>query len=404
MLRQEQIAEVIDSQIGDFLKTDDKLPREALSRIPIAANFATIITGVRRCGKSTLLLQLLDQKYKEAIYCNFEDIRFSAFETSDFVRMHAEIVKRGIKVLFFDEIQLIKGWDMFIHQLLRENYTIFITGSNASLLSRELGTHLTGRHIPMELFPFSYTEFIRYKKMDVGEHSLKKYLNIGGIPEYVKTEMQVILNAMIDDILVRDIAVRQSVRDVQSLKQLALYLISNIGTPVSANKLTGLFGIKAVSTILEYFSYLSDAYLVEFVPQFSYSLKTQNRNPKKVYAIDTGIVTALSSSFTEDSGRRLENLVYIHLRRKYKEIFSFNEKGECDFVVFEHLKIRYAIQVCFQIDDMNFKREYDGLLQAMYSLNLDEGYIVTMNQSDSFIQDSKQITMIPAYHFFEKDL
>ncbi|RHU25645.1 ATP-binding protein [Parabacteroides sp. TM07-1AC] len=404
MLRQEQIAEVIDAQQVDFLKIDDKLPREALSQIPIVDNFATIITGVRRCGKSTILLQLLNQKYKKSIYCNFEDIRLVSFDTSDFVRLHAEIKKREVDVLFFDEIQLAKGWDVFVHQLLRESFKVFITGSNASLLSKELGTHLTGRHIPMELFPFSYNEFLEYKKLEASEDSMKQYLSIGGVPEYVKTDMQMILTTMMDDILVRDIAIRQSIRDVSSLKQLALYLLSNIGKPVAANKLTGLFGVKAPSTILEYFSYLSDAYLVEFVPQFSYSLKTQSRNPKKVYAIDTGLVTALSMSFTDDFGRRLENLVYLHLRRKYKEIFFFANKGECDFVVFDRSTIKLAVQVCYHIDDLNFERELNGLTEAMTTLHLSEGIIVTMSQSDSFEKDGKRIKMIPAYHFLRTEI
>lgn len=404
MLRQEQIAEVIDAQQVDFLKIDDKLPRETLSRIPIADNFATIITGVRRCGKSTILLQLLNQKYKKSFYCNFEDIRLVSFDTSDFVRLHAEIKKREVDVLFFDEIQLVKGWDVFVHQLLRESFKVFITGSNASLLSKELGTHLTGRHIPMELFPFSYNEFLEYKKLEASEDSVEQYLSIGGVPEYVKTDMQMILTTMMDDILVRDIAIRQSIRDVSSLKQLALYLLSNIGKPVAANKLTGLFGVKAPSTILEYFSYLSDAYLLEFVPQFSYSLKTQSRNPKKVYAIDTGLVTALSMSFTDDFGRRLENLVYLHLRRKYKEIFFFANKGECDFVVFDRSIIKLAVQVCYHIDDLNFERELNGLTEAMTTLHLSEGIIVTMSQSDTFEKDGKRIKMVPAYHFLRTEI
>jgi Predicted ATPase (AAA+ superfamily) len=170
---------------------------------------------------------------------------------------------------------------MFIHQKLNEGYQIFITGSNASLLSKELGTHLTGRHISCELFPFSYNEFISFKKLENNSDSLNDYLAHGGIPEYVKNGMGVILNNLMDDILIRDIAIRHSIRDVNSLRQLAVYLISNIGNLVSANKLEGMYGIKSSSTILEYFSYLKDSYLLEFIPQFNYSLKAQARNPKK---------------------------------------------------------------------------------------------------------------------------
>ena len=167
-----------------------------------------------------MLLQLLRRDYLDAIYLNFDDIRLSSVETGDLVRLHREIEKRGIKVLFFDEIQTVKGWETFINQLLREEYKVFITGSNASMLSVELGTHLTGRHLPMELFPFSYSEFIQIKSLDNGENSVMDYLKDGGIPEYLKTGASIILNALVDDILMRDIAVRNNIRDVISLRRL----------------------------------------------------------------------------------------------------------------------------------------------------------------------------------------
>ena len=144
MIRQEEIALVINSQRETFLKQDTGFTRDALVDIPIADSFATIITGIRRCGKSTLLLQLLRRDYQDAIYLNFDDIRLSGFEISDFMRLHREIEKRKINVLFFDEIQIVKGWEQYINQLLRENYKVFITGSNASMLSIELGTFING--------------------------------------------------------------------------------------------------------------------------------------------------------------------------------------------------------------------------------------------------------------------
>lgn len=226
MIRQEEIAFVIEAQRETFLKQDSGFIRDALSEIPIADSFATIITGIRRCGKSTLLLQLLRRDYQDAIYLNFDDIRLSVFETGDLVRLHREIENREVNVLFFDEIQAIKGWETFVNQLLREGYKVFITGSNASMLSIELGTHLTGRHLPMELFPFSYSEFVQFKKLNNGEDAVTNYLKEGGIPEYLKTGTSVVLNTLVDDILMRDIAVRHSIRDVVTLRQLTSYLIT----------------------------------------------------------------------------------------------------------------------------------------------------------------------------------
>ena len=335
MIRQDEIAFVIDSQRDTFLKRDSGFLREALANVPVADSFATIITGIRRCGKSTLLLQLLRRDYQDAIYLNFDDIRLSGFEVGDFTRLHKEIEKRAIKVLFFDEIQVVKEWEKYVNQLLREGYKVFVTGSNASMLSVELGTYLTGRHLSMELFPFSYSEFIKFKELENGEDAVKEYIKTGGIPEYLKTGMPVILNTLVDDILMRDIAVRHSVRDVVSLRQLTAFLITNIGNLVSANKLVGMFNIKSAATFLEYFSFLKDAYLLEFLPMFSHSLKVQARNPKKVYVMDMGLYTENSVTTSENTGRRLENLIFLHLRKKYKQIFYYKDRGECDFIAME---------------------------------------------------------------------
>ena len=335
MIRQDEIAFVIDSQRDTFLKRDSGFLREALANVPVADSFATIITGIRRCGKSTLLLQLLRRDYQDAIYLNFDDIRLSGFEVGDFTRLHKEIEKRAIKVLFFDEIQVVKEWEKYVNQLLREGYKVFVTGSNASMLSVELGTYLTGRHLSMELFPFSYSEFFKFKELENGEDAVKEYIKTGGIPEYLKTGMPVILNTLVDDILMRDIAVRHSVRDVVSLRQLTAFLITNIGNLVSANKLVGMFNIKSAATFLEYFSFLKDAYLLEFLPMFSHSLKVQARNPKKVYVMDMGLYTENSVTTSENTGRRLENLIFLHLRKKYKQIFYYKDRGECDFIAME---------------------------------------------------------------------
>jgi len=399
MLRQEEIALVIDAQREIFMEQDSGFIRNALTQIPVVDSFATIITGLRRCGKSTLLLQLLRKDYHDAIYLNFDDIRLSVFESDDFTRLHREIVKRGIKIIFFDEIQSVKSWETYVNQLLREGYKVFITGSNASMLSKELGTSLTGRHLSMELFPFSYNEYIHFKGLNKGENSILAYLRDGGIPEYLKSEAPIVLNGLVDDILIRDIAVRHSIRDIMSLRQLTAFLITNIGNMISANKLIGMFEIKSPSTFLEYFSFLKDAYLLEFVPIFSHSLKIQARNPKKIYIVDTGIYTANSISTSENMGKRLENLIFIHLRHKYKQIFYYKGQRECDFVTMENNRVNNAIQVYLTVNDENFVREYEGLLEVMKNFKLKEGYIVTLNQTDSFKKDDMLIRMMPVYEF-----
>lgn len=400
MIRQEKIAEVLDGQNNVFINKAQHVKREELTNVPYIESFATIVTGIRRCGKSTLLLQVLKSRLHEALFLNFEDIRLVEFEPSDFVRLQNELDDRGVRTLFFDEIQVLEKWEIFVHQLLDKGYQVFITGSNASLLSRELGTHLTGRNISLELFPFSFSEFLLCTKQKASDESLLDYLKTGGMPEYVKHHDRRILARLLDDILIRDIVVRYGVRDVGTLKKLAVYLLTNVGKAVSANNLKSLFAVKSTTTILEYFAHYSDSYLLEFVPQFSHSPKAQIRNPKKVYAIDTGFIDVVSTSSSEDLGRKLENLVYIHLRRKYKEIYYFQNAGECDFVVKEKNQFVAAVQVCYNITDDNFNREYNGLVEALKLLKLQKGVLVTFNQRDTFEKDGFTVELIPASDYF----
>ncbi|WP_316557510.1 ATP-binding protein [Methanimicrococcus hongohii] len=393
------------------MEQDYGLLRESLDEVPKSSSHAVVITGIRRCGKSTLLLQIFNQKSQssadEILYLHFEDIRLAGFETSDLTRLDAEIKRRKPKVLFFDEIQFVSGWELFVSQLLKEKYSVYITGSNASLLSRELGTHLTGRHRSFELFTFSYSEFLEISELESGSDSLLTYLNSGGFPAYISethASRAGQLNALADDILIRDIAVRHSLKDVSSLRQLAVYLMSNIGNTVSANKLAGSFGIKSGTTILDYFSYLNDSYLFEFLPQFSWSARAQAQNPKKIYTIDNGFIDEVSSSFTENSGHKLENAVYLHLRRQNKygaELFYFKEKGECDFVVFDKGKAKQVVQSCFELNSLNLEREIAGVAEAASFFKLNEGIIVTFDQRDVIEKEGIRIEVVPAYDFFK---
>jgi uncharacterized protein len=399
LLLQTQIAEVVDTQSQNFLSKDLGWGREILPKLEVHNNFALIVTGVRRCGKSTLLFQFLKEKFDNAFYLHFEDPRLAGFENDDFNRLSNEIGKRKPQVLFFDEIQLLENWELFIRQKLDEGYKIVITGSNATLLSKELGTKLTGRHLSVELFPFSYTEFLGLKKLKNGKKSADEYLLKGGFPEYLKTENGFVLNQLLEDILYRDIAIRYGIRDVRSLKQLAVYLLSNIAKPVSANNLKELFGIKSTSALLNYFTYLENAYIVQFLPMFSYSLKKQIRNPNKVYAIDLGLFSENSIVFTDESGRRLENTVYLHLRRKSKELYYFQEKKECDFVTFDKGKPKELVQVCYDLTPANLDREISGLLTALDYFDKPTGKIVTLNQKDFFSKNGKKIEVIPLNDF-----
>ena len=396
------INQVIETQKANQARKDPGLKRDALATIPDLSAFALIVSGIRRCGKSTLLFQLLKQRYPDALYLNFEDPRLYEFGPTDFARLDESIKASGSHVLFFDEIQIIPEWERYVRQKLDEDYKLVITGSNASLLSRELGTRLTGRHITKELFPFSYHEFCAFKGLSYGKASLLNYLELGGFPEYLKQGIPEILNQLFEDILIRDIAVRYGIRDVKTLQRLAFYLLSNVSKLITGNRLKTLFEIGSTSTVMEYLSHLEYSYLLQFVPKFSYSLRKQIANPRKVYAIDTGLINVNSGSFTEDNGRKFENLIYLHLRQKYREIYYFAEKNECDLVITNNGKLVEAVQVCFELNPDNINRELDGVVEALTFFNADEGFIVTLDQTDRLEKNGKVVHVVPAHQYLSK--
>jgi len=400
MIQQSVLQRVIDTQKNKILRFGTGLKREILPDIPVLQSHALIVTGIRRGGKSTLLKQILEADDSKKLFLNFEDPRLFNFELSDFEILDTIIEDSKSEILFLDEIQVVNGWELYIRQKLDEGFRIVVTGSNASMLSRELGSKLTGRHISKELFPFSYSEFLNFKSLQADEKSLQKYVDTGGFPEFLKSNNTDILSELFNDIINRDIIVRHGIRDARSLKNLAVYLASNVGNLVTASKLQQPLNIKTASTVLDYFSFLEDTYLVNFMSKFSYSIKVQIVNPRKIYVIDPGIIKIASTSFTEDRGRLLENLVFWELRRRGKKLYYFNEnKAECDFVVMKNEKIEQVIQVCYELQPENREREIRGLTDAMNFFSIDDGLIISFNQRDAFIHNGKRINVIPAWEF-----
>ena len=327
------LKKILKTQRTQLMGKSSGLERRVYQRLFLPESHALIVSGVRRSGKSTLLHQLLTRAGTDSYYLNFEDPRLYVFEKQDFSKLDELLAELGCRTIFLDEIQVVEEWERYIRHLLDTGYRVVITGSNASLLSKELGTKLTGRHVSFELFPFSYGEYLAFEKKEASEKSLLKYMQQGGFPEYVKYHRDEILQFLLEDILLRDIAVRYALRDVKSLQRLAWYLLSNVGKLFTASRLLSLLELKSKSTLLEYLNYLEDAYLCFYLPKYSPSLRKQLVNPRKVYVVDTGIVQVNSGSNQEDLGRKLENLVYLGLRRKHQELYYFAEKHACDFVV-----------------------------------------------------------------------
>ncbi len=399
MITKETLKEVIISQKEYLEKLDLGTPRE--TKIKIIDSFAILITGIRRCGKSTLLHQVL-KKEKKGYYINLEDPRLEGFELKDFNKIESimkELYGDG-GVYFFDEIQNIEKWEKFIRYLIDKKEKVVITGSNASLLSRELGTKLTGRHLQVELFPFSYKEFLEIKKEKASIKTFENYLNKGGFPEYIKKEEVDILHVLLSDVVMKDIAIRFSIKNTMILNKIVIYLISNVGKEFSYNSIKKMFEIKSVQSVIDYMSYFENTYLIFTIPRFSYSYKKQQVNPKKAYSIDNGFSYINSTSFSKDKGKMLENIVFLELRRKFKEIFYFKEKNECDFLIKEKEKITGLIQVCYDFNEDNKNREINGLIEAMKKFNLNKGTILTFNQEDELFIDGKKILIKPVWKWF----
>lgn len=397
MVYKEEIIEAFQNQQLQYSE-DKSVKREFLSQVAIQSTHIIVLSGVRRCGKSTLMRQIIKTYYQNIAFFNFEDARIYGFSVEDFSKLD-EVMGNDREAYFFDEIQNIKGWEVFVRQLHDRGKKVFITGSNANLLSKELGTRLTGRHLSNEIFPFSYQEFLLYFNTTDTDEQFLNYIQKGGFPEYLRNQQTEILQTLLKDVLYKDIAIRYGIKNTDILFHITLFLISNIGKEVSINGIKNAFNVGSTSSVSDYLHWLTETYLLFFLPKFSWSAKSIIRNPKKVYTIDSGFANNNSLSFTSDYGRLLENYVYLQLRKKNFNIYYFKEKKECDFIVFEHSECKYLIQVCANLHADNRQREMDGLLEAMIFFGVKIGYILTMNQTDSMIIDDKTVKIMKAKEF-----
>lgn len=383
------------------------IQREQLALIDslVPLSHSVIISGIRRCGKSTLMRQILRKYYENEFYfVDFEDERFVKFTTQDFNLLYEVLIELyGLKhVFFFDEIQNIEEWELFVRRIHREKNKVFVTGSNASLLSSELSTRLTGRHIVVELLPFSFREYLQYYQISYTEKSFSitqekailkrcfnEFLENGGMPEYLEHKNPLVLQNVYENILYKDVIVRYEVKEVKAIRELTLDLLSNIGSPLSYTKMKNNLDLGSVNTVKNYIHYLENAYLIFTLDRFSFSVSQQTLLQKKVYAIDTGLVKQIAFHFSKNQGRYLENIVYLELRRRYKEIFYYKTEDnlEVDFLVREGTKIVLLIQVTESLRDPKTReREYKSLIKAMKELHVEKGLILTQDEEPADLQ------------------
>ncbi len=412
------LREIIAEQKEIISSMDTGTGRDAVEGIKKYINLphAVVISGIRRTGKSTLLKQIMRRYYNDdAYYLNFEDERLLKFETQDFNSLYEVFMELfgEKKVFFLDEIQNVEKWETFVRRMQDSGHKFFITGSNASLLSRELGTKLTGRCVTISLFPFSFSEFLRFKghsftptalfstkKRSLAKKLFNEYVEYGGMPEFLKYGDAILLKRTYEDILYRDIAVRHEIKAVRELRELSLYFMSNPGCTFSYNNLKNMLQLGSVNTVKSYAEYLENSFLLLTANAFSFSLKKQFITQRKSYCIDNGIMNAVSFRFSKNKGRFLENMIFVELRRKHDEVYYYKtSKGrEVDFLVRQDKKNIYLIQATVSLADETVRdREISALTEAMEELNVKKALILTSDDEDTIRIKGKTIAVKPVY-------
>ncbi len=417
----QEIKEVIASQREEieekFEKTkiiEREIDKERLKGFLKSPN-ALAILGVRRCGKSILSLQIF--KNEKFGYINFDDERIMDFNARDFNKvMEAFYELYGrIEKIILDEPHNITGWELFVNRL-RRTKKVIVTGSNSKMLSGELATHLTGRHIDFTLYPFSFREFLEYNdfkmekyltttKIALIKNLLRQYVDQGGFPERYLIGKEMLVSIYFD-ILEKDIIGRIKIKKRAAFKEMAKYLISNFSSEITFSKLKNILKIKDQHTIKNWIDGLEEAYLVKVIERYSPKLKESIIAPKKAYCIDTGIIRAISFRFSENIGKIMENMVIIELLRRKSywhgdwEIFYWKDHQgrEVDFIVKEDMDVKQLIQVTYaSARDEIETREIKALIKASEILHCNNLLIITWDYEDKIKVNKKTIKCVPLW-------
>lgn len=383
----------------------------------IESDLIKVITGPRRAGKSVFCILLL--KEKNFAYLNFDDENLIKIKNYDeIVKAIFEVYPESKHVLF-DEIQNLRNWELFVNKLHRRGFNLILTGSNAKLLGKELATTLTGRYIPIEIFPFSFREFLKAKNFEIKEEEfntpeikgkilnhLDEFLKNGGFPEVIVKDLdpKAYLETLFDSILFKDVVKRYKVKFSQKLYELATYLIGNPCAEFSFTRLRNILSFRSTNTLQKYLNYLEEAYLLFPLNRFSFKISEQIKTPKKVYIADNGFILAKSFQFSENIGKLMENLVFVeNLRRGNKlneNIFYYKTKNgrEVDFILKDGIRIKELIQVCYDISDMEVKeRELKSLVSASKELNCNDLAVISWDYEAREEFKGKKINFIPLW-------
>lgn len=378
-----------------------------------------IISGIRRCGKSVLMQQIRGKLPEKDFFFNFDDDRLVKFKIEDFQTLQEcfyELFGKQ-RTYYFDEIQNIRGWETFVRRLYNEGCKVIVTGSNAKMLSRELGTHLTGRYISVEMYPFSFREFLMLNNHSYSERDFyttagratllslfRQYLSQGGFPRFLVSHSVDYLKSLYQSIIYRDVLTRNAISNEKEMQEMIFYLASNATKRITYSSLGKIIGVKHPETVKKYLDYVEQTYLIHQLLKYDPSLKIQLSNPKKIYFIDNAIVNRIGFNATANIGVQLENLVFIELRRRGCQLFYHSDNKECDFIVRNgtHITQVYQVTVSLFLSPQTREREIAGLMEAMISYQLNEGYIITMEEKEELNLQGHDIHIIPAWEWMLK--
>ena len=406
-----------EREMLDIFDNENIINRELrLNKKDIGFGVANIITGPRRSGKSVFAFQLF--KGEKFGYVNFEDerLRIDGQELNNVLEAIYSI-KGKTKNLIFDEIQNVNGWERFVSRLVPSNRVV-ITGSNSKLMSKELGTFLTGRHIDYLLMPFSFRELLEYKGLKFSEEGLyltekkavlkkamEEFLIKGGFPLSHTKGKQYLVN-LYSDIIEKDIINRYNIKYISKIRELIKYVMSNFSSEITLNKLKNIFNLKGDHTVDNWLKYAEDAYLLFKLERFSFKLKERYIAPKKIYSIDTGLLNAIISESAESRGRLMENAVAIDLRIRKNyfepdlELYYWKDHvgNEVDFVLKSKNAVKQLIQVTYASSNLDIKqRETKALLKSANELRCDDLLVITWDYESEEIIENKKIRFVPVW-------
>jgi hypothetical protein len=348
-----------------------------------------VVLGPRRAGKSFFAMRTVQGTGRFG-YVNFDDERLTELDDYDALITALDALYQQPRDLLLDEVQNLPRWELLVNRLQRQGYRLVVTGSNAHLLGSELATHLTGRHIPIVLFPFTFAEYLRSLERPLTDQekaqALHTYIEIGGYPEPLVKDIphRDYLTTLLRSILYKDVVVRHHIRAPQGLEDMTTYLMTNVAQRYSLNTLVKVTRLRSVHTVQKYLRHLEEAFVLFSLRRFSFKVREQTRANRKIYCTDNGMVTSSSFRFSPDLGKLYENVVAITLHRHEMngsiECFYWqgSQQEEVDFVVKQGTRIAQLIQVCIAVDDPKTKaRETRALLKASSELGCKDLLVLT---------------------------